>query len=167
MRSRAGSRRSRHTLLVLLAAVLACSGCQAIFTYFPLTGLQRPPSSMTPDQPLTYAKDALASGDIAAMKRAYDAIVNDTSADAQYTAARLGIELSGIPTVLREVAGDTSTIAANLDTIGAFIASHNLDPNYMVAAGLQLKALDSAGQTLTTMDRAMGAMGLLLDGAPG
>ncbi len=84
--------RSRHTLLVLLAAALAALvGCQAMFTYSPLKGLQRPPSSMTPAQRLTYAQDALASGDTAAMTAAYQAIMNDPSADAQYTVAQLGI----------------------------------------------------------------------------
>jgi hypothetical protein len=163
MRTQAGSWRSRHTLLVLLfAAVLAFGGCQAIFTYSPLAGLQRPPSSMTPAQRLTYAKDALASGDTAAMKSAYDAIINDPGVDAQYTAAQLGIELSGIPTVLRDSASDTSNLTNDLNTIDAFIAAHNLDPTYMVTAAAQLAAAASAGQPLTTMDYAMASMGTLL-----
>ncbi len=163
MRKQAGSWRSRHTLLVLLsAAVLVSSGCQAIFTYSPLSGLQQSPSNMTPAQRLTYAKDALASGDTAAMKTAYDAIKNDTSADAQYTTAQLGIELSGVPTLLVKVASDPSTVTAQLDTINAFITANNLDPSYMVAAAAQLQAAKAAGATLSDMDYAMGAMGIIL-----
>ena len=166
MRLQAGSRRSRRTLLVLLSsAVLVFGGCQAIFTYSPLSGLQRPPSSMTPEQRLNYAQDALASGDTAAMKSAYDAIKNDTSAAAQYTAAQLGIELSGVPTLLVKLAGDPSTLTAQLDLINGFITDNNLDPNYMVAAAAQLAAAQSAGATLSNMDMAMGAMGIMLGGA--
>ena len=78
----------RQTPLALLcAAVLVFGGCQAIFTYSPLTGLQTPPSSMTPAQRLTYAQDALASGDQSAMLKAYDAIKNDTGAQSQYITA--------------------------------------------------------------------------------
>jgi hypothetical protein len=160
--------KSRQTLLALLsAAVLVFGGCQAIFTYSPLTGLQTPPSSMPPAQRLTYAQDALASGDPAAMKTAYDAIKNDTSADAQYTTAQLGIELSGVPTLLVKVAGDPSTMSAQLNTISTFIADHNLDPSYMVAAAAQLALASAMGVQLTNMDRAMGAMGILLGGAGG
>ncbi len=160
--------RSRHTLLVLLsAAVLAFGGCQAMFTYSPLSGLQRPPSSMTPAQRLTYAQDALASGDTAAMKSAYDAIKNDTSADAQYTASELGIEISGVPTLLIKVASDPSTVTTQLNTISTFIADNNLDPTYIVAAAGQLSAAQAGGVTLTDMDMAMGAMGILLGGARG
>jgi hypothetical protein len=136
-----------------------------MFTYSPLSGLRRPPSSMTPAQRLTYAQDALASGDTAAMTEAYEAILNDPGADAQYTAAQLGIELSGVPDLLVEIAGDPSTVTAQLDTINAFITEHNLDPNFMVAAANQLIAAEALGATLTTMDRAMGAMGLMLGGA--
>jgi hypothetical protein len=166
MRQQAGSRRSRSILLVLLpAAVLVFGGCQAIFTYSPVSGLQRLPSSMTPGQRLTYAQDALASGDTAAMKSAYDAIKNDTSAAAEYTTAQLGIELSGVPALLVKVAGDPSTLTAQLDTINAFITDNNLDPNYMVAAAAQLAAAQSSGVTLSDMDMAMGAMGIMLGGA--
>lgn len=149
-------------LLAVAAAALLLGGCQAMFTFSPLSSLQRPPSSMTPEQRLTYARDALASGDAAAMRSAYEAIVNDTSADAQYVAAQLGIELSGVPTVLRDCASDPSTITASLNTIDAFIASHNLDPNLMVAAAGQLYNAALGGVTLTAMDRVMGSMGLML-----
>lgn len=154
------------SLVTAVAVVLLFGGCQAIFTYSPLSGLQQSPADMTPSQRLTYAQDALASGDQAAMKSAYDAIKNDTGADAQYTAAQLGIELSGVPTVLREIASDTSTITTQLNTIDAFIASHGLSPAYMVAAYTQLTAAKAAGAPLTDMDYAMGTMGLIFSRSP-
>jgi hypothetical protein len=151
--------------LLLLALLILLSGCQAIFTYSPLSGLKRDPANMTPAQRLTYAQDALASGDPATMKTAYDAIVNDTSGPAQYTAAQLGVELSGVPTVLRDLANNPSDVSNQLSTLDQFITSHGLQPAYMVAAAAQLTAAAAAGQTLTTMDYVMGSMGLMLGSA--
>jgi hypothetical protein len=159
--------RRPQRVLFLLFVVFALGGCQAIFTYSPLSGLQRPPSSMTPAQRLTYAQNALASGDLTAMKNAYDAIKNDTSSQAEYTAAQLGIEISGVPTLLVKVAADPNSVAAQLNTMSTFIASNNLHPTYMVAAAAQLSAAQAAGATLTNMDMAMSAMGIILGGVQG
>ena len=144
--------------------VMLIGGCQAIFTFSPLSGLQRDPSTLSPEQRLTYAQDALASGDPAAMKKAYDAIKNDTRGTAQYTTAQLGIELSGVPTVLRQIASDPSTVTTQLNAIDQFIADNHLDPTYMAAAAVQLQNAAAAGVTLAPMDYAMGSMGILLGG---
>jgi hypothetical protein len=156
-------RKNAGFLILLILIIL--SGCQAIFTFSPLSGLKRDPANMPPAQRLQYAKDALASGDKDAMLAAYNAILNDTGADAQYTAAQLGIELSGVTQVLLDCANDPSTITAQLSTIDAFITSHGLNPNYMVAAAYQLIAAQAAGAVLTTMDYAMIAMGIVLENA--
>ena len=154
-------------LPAVAAAVLVLAGCQAMFTYSPLSSFQRPPSSLTPAQRITYAQDALASGNTASMKAAYDAIKNDTSADAQYLAAQLGIELSGVPDVLLKIASDPTTVTTELNGISSFIAANNLDPSYMVFAASQLAEAQAGGITLTETDMAMGAMGILLAGAQG
>src|ERR1700690_1173027 len=87
------------SLLILLVLVVL-SGCQNIFTYTPLKGLQRDPSTLSAPQRLVYAQDALASGDKGAMLAAYNAIKNDTSPDAVHLTAELGIELSGVPALI-------------------------------------------------------------------
>jgi hypothetical protein len=84
-----------------------------------------------------------------------------------YTTAQLGIELSGVPTLLREIADNTSSLTTQLDDIDTFIAVHGLDPNYMVDAGNRLQTLQAAGAPLTTMDYVMGAMGLVLESTSG
>jgi len=165
VRRRSGLAAALIAATALSAAALLLGSCQAMFTYSPLSGLQRPPSSMTPAQRLTYAQDALASGNTADMKAAYDAIKNDSGASAQYATAQLGIQLSGVPQVLVQVAANPSTVTSQLNTVQGFITSHGLDPTYMVAAAAQLAAAQAAGATLTTMDYAMGAMGLLLGAA--
>ena len=155
MRKSAGS--------LILAMLTLLGGCQALFTFSPLSGLKRDPADMSPEQRLAYAHDALASGDHDAMLAAYNAILGDTSADAQYTSAQLGIELSGVTQVLLDCANDPSIITAQLNTIDAFITAHNLDPNYMVAAAAQLAAAAAVGAVLSTMDYAMGSMGCCSD----
>jgi hypothetical protein len=153
----------RKTVVFLVPALVTLLvGCQAIFTFSPLSGLKRDPSTMSPEQRLTYAQDALASGDPAAMQKAYDAIKNDTGGPAQYTTAQLGIELSGVPTVFRDLANNPGNVSAQLGTLNAYIAAHNLDPALMVAAAGQLVNAAAAGVTLTTMDYIMGSMGMML-----
>jgi hypothetical protein len=157
-------RRRIVTALVSLIVLFLVSGCQGIFTYSPLTFLQRPPSSLTPAARLTYAQDALASGDKDAMKSAYDAIKDDPGADASCTTAQLGIELSGVPTLLLQVATDASAVSTDLNDISGFIAEKGLDPAYLVDAAARLQAVDATVE-LTPMDYALGALGMLLGSA--
>ena len=117
---------------------------------------------MSPAQRLTYAQDALASGDTAAMQKAYDAIKNDPGGPAQYATAQLGIELSGVPTVFRDLANNPGNVSAQLSVLDSFIAAHNLQPALMVAAAPQLVNAAAAGIALTTMDYIMGSMGMML-----
>jgi hypothetical protein len=138
-------------------------GCQAIFTYTPLKGLQRDPSSLSPAQRLVYAQDALASGDTTAMLAAYNAIKADSGNDASHLAAELGIELSGVPGLIDSAITDESLVTGNGATIAGYIAAHpGVDPSLIIDAGLRMQALDAAGYPLSTNDRILGAIGLAL-----
>ena len=159
-----------HGLLTGLALVLLLCGlvgCQAIFTYTPLASLQRSPASMTPEQRLAYAENALASGDKTAMLAAYNAIAtaNDTGAAAQYTAAELGIEISGVPQLLLEVvSGQVTLSSSDPSSITSFLAANtDVQPGFLIAAAAKLDSADPS--TLQPMDFVYGAMGLALDAA--
>lgn len=155
--------------VIVASAALLLAACQAMFTYTPLSGLKRPPASMTPAQRLTYAADALASGNTDDMKAAYDAIKSDSGAQAQYLTAQLGIELSGIPTLLVQVASDPSSgnTTTQLNDVSTFVTTHNLNPQYIVDAAAQLTAAQTDGANLKPTDQVMGAIGCLLGGAQG
>ena len=144
-------------------------GCEAIFTSSPFTGLQRNPSSLSPEQQITYAQDALASGDKTAMQAAYDALKSETSATAVYMTAELGIELSGVPTLLTAAINDPtilSTGAGNATAVGDYIAAHpGLQPALIIDAAQRLQALAASGTAMTTNDRILGAIGLALGAA--
>jgi hypothetical protein len=146
-----------------LVVLMLVGGCQALFTYTPLKGLQRDPASLSPEQKLVYAQDALASGDKSAMQAAYNAIKADTGNDARHLTAELGIELSGVPGLINDAITDESLVTGSGNTIAAYIAAHPaLDPSLMIDAGLRMQALDLAGYPLSTNDRILGAIGLAL-----
>jgi hypothetical protein len=138
-------------------------GCQALFTYTPLKGLQRDPASLSPEQKLVYAQDALASGDKTAMQAAYNAIKADSGNDASHLTAELGIELSGVPGLIDSAVTDESLLTGSSTTIAQYITDHpGLDPTLIMDAGDRMRALDLAGYPLTTNDRLLGAIGLAL-----
>ena len=166
------SHRSRKIILIVLlaGALLLLGGCEALFTYSPFTGLQRNPSSLSPAQRITYAQDALASGDKAAMQAAYDAVKNDPGTTADYTTAELGIELSGLPTLIIDAIADPSAVLPNGDatSVADFLAAHpDLQPSLVMDAGARLQALDAGGFPITANDRVLGAIGLALAASAG
>lgn len=65
-------------LSILIILVLAvCFGCQDVFTYSPLDFLERDPSTLSKEQQLLYARQALSSGDDSAMNKALNIVVNE------------------------------------------------------------------------------------------
>ena len=149
--------------LLVLFVLMILTGCQNIFTYTPLKGLQRDPSTLSSEQRLVYAQDALASGDKAAMLSAYNAIKTDTSADAVHLSAELEFELSGVPGLINDAITNESLLTQNGATLATYIAAHPAtEPALMMDAGLRILALDSTGFSLGTNDRLLGAIGLAL-----
>jgi len=151
-------------LALTFAALFSLAACQALFTYTPLTGLQRSPATMTPAQQITYAQDALASGDKAAMTTAYDAIKDDTSTTASYTAAQLAVEISGVPALLVKAISDPSFSSGGTADVTSFLAANpSIQPQFLVAAAQKLDSVPKAD--LTPMDFVYGGLGLVLDAA--
>jgi|GEM_PF-5201491 len=158
-----GRRPHTPVSLSILFVLMILAGCQDIFTYTPLKGLQRDPSTLSPAQRLVYAQEALASGDKNAMLAAYNAIKNDTSPDAVHLTAELGIELSGVPALINDAVTNESTLTGSGTSIADFINSHTgLDPAMMIAGATSIDALAAAGYDVSTNDRIMGAIGLAM-----
>jgi hypothetical protein len=146
-------------------AVLALAGCEGIFTYSPLAVFQRAPSDLSAAERVTYAEDALASGDEQTMQDAYDAIKGDTSPEASYAAAELAIELSNIPDLfVQMVSGDvTMPTSGDSSSITDYLDQTGVEPELLIAAAAKLQASDPAD--LTAMDYVYGTLGLALDAA--
>jgi len=155
----------RFSILILLPFLLMA--CEKVFTTTPLEFLQRSPENMTAEQRMTYAEDALASGDTQAMIDAYNALLSDTSDAAVYLAAQLAIEISGISDLLLGVVAGTTTLPESGDsaTITDWIDSNGGADTitYLIAAGDKLASVDST--ELSTMDYVYGSLGLALEAA--
>ena len=156
--------RSLVPLALLLTVLFALGACQAMFTYTPLTSFQRSPATMTPAEQITYAQDALASGDKAAMTTAYDAIKDQTGATASYTAAQLAVEISGVPELIVSAISDPSVISGGATDVNSYLAAHpDIQPAYLIAAAQKLDSVPKSD--LTPMDYVYGGLGLVLDAA--
>ncbi len=146
---------------LVLPLVFVLAGCQAIFTYSPLSFLQRDPANLPLDQKITWAENALASGDPEAMATAYAAIKDESGVD--YLAANLALELSGVPQLLFEVIEgdiDYSTITDMENFL------QQLDSSYVSAAGGHYNdTLANDPGSLTGTDYILGAASLLFQAA--
>ncbi len=155
------------TLMVILMVI---SSCEAVFTYSPVSFLQRDPANMPTAQKITYAEDALASGETAAMQKAFNNIKelaknSPDDPDINMLAAKLAVELSGVPDVVDQIVqGDIDLSSDNAEEeIAEFLEKVN--PELMVEAGQYYQNADSNGGDLSSTDYIMGAMGILLDAA--
>ncbi len=100
----------------VLFLFLLVTSCQQVFTYSPLSWAQRDPSTLPEAQKIAYAKEALASGDTAAVTAAYNALKGSTDPDTQALASQLAVSASGINDAIADVLAtqtfDAGTVAA-------------------------------------------------------
>lgn len=170
-------RKWRVGVLPVASAVIVMSclaSCQAVFTFSPLSFLQRDPAALSAEQQVEFAREALRSGDGDAMGAVYDAIAaaataDPENADLQYMAAQLALELSGVGDVFSSL---LSTLAAggegDIDPLAISDELFaNLDITMLGEAGAYLLAANSATTPadLTATDYLVGAVGLLIAGA--
>ena len=151
-----------------LAVLLAISGCQALFTTSPFSFLQRDVDNLPLAQQVTYAEDALAGGDEAAMAASYAAIEEEALApgadpELTYLAAQLAMELSGAPDLVYQVMdnqvdfSDSTTLDTFMDSVdGAYVSA---------AADLFVLMQDDDLEVLTVTDLLLGAGCLLFQAA--
>jgi hypothetical protein len=120
---------------------------------------------MTPAQQLEYAQQALDSGDAAAIAAAYEAIAaaataNPADAALQYSAAQLALELSGVGDVFTSGAGTVDPLAISSQIFAG------IDLPLLGQAGDYLLAASAGQANLSSTDYLVGAVGLLISGAP-
>lgn len=154
----------------LLCMALLFSGCQEVFTYSLFEGLQRDPSSLPPEQQISYARSVLASGDPDAMADIYDEIADlaqdENDPDLYLLAADLAMGASGISSAIDEVLSsedpgslDYTVVLAGIDTamlnnvstqvIAAEAAGGTpTSDQYVAAAGAELLELLEGGASL-------------------
>lgn len=163
----------KRWVMAIAAAVgaLLMVGCQAVFTYSPLSGLARSPSQMSTAEVQQYATQALASGDPAAMTNAYDAIKGSTDPGTQLLAAQLAFGGSGATQVFNQVLGaiasNPNPTAADLTSLTTQLQSALNSVNVPLAAdgATALTNAAAGGATVTDSQYAMGAAALVASAA--
>lgn len=154
-------------------AALSLVGCEAIFTFSPVTFLQTPLENLGSDALGSFGEDALSAGDEEAMKAALNAI-NEALADPDITPEQaaelsqiggsLAIELSGVGDLLGDLAtqmaaGDLSSDF--LSDIGDSIDGIDIDLDLLSDGAELLVAASSGGSELNDSELAIGAIGLI------
>ncbi len=156
---------------LLVAGVMGMTGCEQFFTSSLLSSLRRDPASMSSEQKITFAQQALSSGDPAAMKQAFDALVGTGTGSGLTTsekvlAVQLGVGASNIQSMATQVAAQyvagqdsTATINAAASGINASLVAQTsailgtlpassgatADDYALVAISLGLVAANTAG----------------------
>jgi len=150
--------------------IIILASCQQIFTYSPVSWVQRDPADLPDDQKIAYAESVLSSGDTAAIAEAYDVIndlvdANPGDVDLQLLAADLALGGSGIIDTLENIDDittldeaeveailtgiDLTLVAASADHVVAAeaIDASAISPEQYLNTGLILlaKAADEAG----------------------
>jgi hypothetical protein len=159
----------KHKAAVLMPTtallVVTLAGCQALFTTSPFSFLQRDPANLPPEQQVTWAEQALASGDPAAMAKAYAVIKNRP--DQVYLAASLAAELSRVPKALADAIADMDNVT-NMDQpalynyLDGFLSS--VDATYAGEAYTGFNTvLTTDPSQLTGTDMVMGALCLAFE----
>jgi hypothetical protein len=123
-KSRAIPRRAPVPVLLLFTLIftmILAAGCEGFFTFNLFSGLQRDPASLSPEQQVSYAEEALASGNSEAMQAAYpliaaQAAANPDDPELQLLAADLAIGTSGVNDMIADFDPDTAT-AADLNEV--------------------------------------------------
>lgn len=112
MRVSANRRTQRRPIsavkLLGVAALIAVgfASCESVFTTSPLAFLQRDPSTLSPEQQVSYGEQALASGDPDAMAEAYETLKESDDPQTQLLAADLALGASEVEgTITQALAG--------------------------------------------------------------
>ena len=138
----------RGISLILLVGLLLI-GCQEFFTYSLFEGLQRDPADLPPEQQISYARSALAAGDVDAMADIYDKIAglaaDGNDPELYLLAADLAMGASGLTDVIADVLTDDDP-----GTLDYTVVLAGLDTAMLGNVSVQVLAAEGAGGTPTT-----------------
>jgi hypothetical protein len=153
-------------LVIIILAGLILTGCEQVFTYSPLSGLQRDPSTLSDDQKRQYARDALDSGDDSAVQEAYELLKDSTDPEDQSLAVDLAIESSGVTDVILTLVSQSGTSEPEqiIETINESLDDLNLDILTESADILQNLGNNEEGEP-TVEQYVLTGLGLALDAA--
>ncbi|TVQ25478.1 MAG: hypothetical protein EA382_06930 [Spirochaetaceae bacterium] len=137
-----------RTLIAVAATLLVLTGCELVFTTSPLAFLQRDPSKLSAEQQITYAQNALASGDRDAMAKAFQALKGSSDPAVQLLAVDLAVGAAGVEGALIGLIADLGVDGVDeTAALDAAIASFSAADLALIAEAATL--LDAADDSLT------------------
>ncbi len=147
---------------ILEVVVLGLTGCERVFTYSPFESLRRDPANLSVEQQVTFARDALSSGDPAAMEDAFALLSTSEDPETQLLAVDLALGAAEVETVLTDLLA--SGIAESEDPTAALeeaLAGFSEDDIALLSAAADLLVEASAETEPTPEQYAFTAIGLV------
>jgi len=162
--------------LAALFLLFVVFSCQDIFTFSPLDILQRDPATLSKDQQLLYAQQALSSGDRTVMTDALDVVMTSLVPDDPFNpdlhllAADLMWRLSYVPEALQSYLfansqqfPDPLAPAAFITYIDNYLTSVGADTTYIVNAAYKYRDdAEGNGATLNAVQDLATGIGFFL-----
>jgi len=154
-------KKTLYFLIFIIFLLLNLSTCEEIFTASPFSGLDRDPSDFDLDRKMEYARQALASGDLTYIEKAFDALNAENSTDGEVCllTATCANELSGMPEIFAAMYDSTSDYYLgdmdynNPDDIAALNEfANSLNKTYLTEASYYYKLADTVGANMNAID---------------
>lgn len=149
--------------IAITLAFIVIAGCENVFTTSLLSGLQRDPSTLSAEQQVRYAEEALASGDPEAMADAYATLRTSDDPETQLLAADLAIGAAGLETTITATLGELAGGGDPETILGEALATFDEDDLAMLAdaAALLAAASDDGSVTPSPEQYAFAAVALV------
>lgn len=88
---------------ILVVSVALVWGCESVFTYSPISALQRDAANLDPEEQIAIAEEAISSGDTEALTELLDDLRESENPEVLSVATDVAIALSGVPALITEV----------------------------------------------------------------
>ena len=151
---------------LVVSCMILLFSCKAVYTTSLLEWAQRDPSNLSTAGKIAYAEDALAAGDQAAMKKAYDALKDTSDPDLMPFVAELALGAAGVTEALADMLGKVAagTSEAEIktaleDALAAFSAG---DLDLIAEAAALIDAAVIGGADITAAQYFTAGVGMLV-----
>ncbi len=152
-------------LVMITGVLIVFTACQAVFTYSPVTFLQRDLSfsNLTEDQKIEKAQEILINGSVEDMQSAYDEInaaieAGDETPETALLAADLAFGASGVTEVFTGILANTDAISeGSTEEIEALLDELSADDLTLISEGAThvqdaVAAIESGDSTVEVTD---------------
>lgn len=162
-----------YFLILFILIFFVYTGCEEVFTASPLSGLDRDPSDFDLPRKMEYAREALASGDLTYIKKAYDALDAENSTDGEVCllTAKCAMELAGMPDLFYAMYDEDNSngiqLSGSPDTAALDNFANGLNKTYLSAAAVNYIFAVADNADMNATDYFFAGMCALFDSSTG